>query len=549
VLLVLRQTARTLSSPSVSFFPSVLYDPAILEGALHFLETAPHLRAGPRLPDGFVDWRASEVQSIYQASLGYARLALGLAELTGRCDPENAWVAGLLAPLGWLAVCAVSPEQARSCLADPAMATEPTETQRLHWGFTQAEIARRLLRRWRMPNWLAQVVGHLSLSVDVARTLGADPELLRVVQMAISLAQQQGLELYLTVGTRPTENAAALGLATQEQEKLATSVENSERDPWSKQGCESPFAVPLLRDLLSLAVESQRLQDVSTCEQLESDQDRLLHLLEQQQAGEADRLQALKLQALAEFSAGAAHEINNPLAVISGQAQYFLAHEAEPARQKALQTIINHAQRVHQVLTDLMQFARPPRPQRQWLDLPLLVEEALLTLQDLATQRRVQLAGPETILAAHVFADPRQVLTALECLLRNAVEAAPADGWARIRLEHPSPVCLEVIVEDSGPGPGPAERERLFDPFYSGRQAGRGRGLGLPTAWRLARENGGDVSFRWPSGGPTRFVLTLPCEPGGPKPTGGDPPDNGSRSPHFEKQPRNGSPIRCAADS
>jgi len=71
-----------------------------------------------------------------------------------------------------------------------------------------------------------------------------------------------------------------------------------------------------------------------------------------------------------------------------------------------------------------------------------------------------------------------------------------------------------MIVEDSGTGPTQAQREHLFDPFYSGRQAGRGRGLGLPTAWRLAREHGGDVRFDSVSGGPTRFILSLPLPSG-----------------------------------
>jgi nitrogen-specific signal transduction histidine kinase len=52
----------------------------------------------------------------------------------------------------------------------------------------------------------------------------------------------------------------------------------------------------------------------------------------------------------------------------------------------------------------------------------------------------------------------------------------------------------------------------MFDPFFSGRQAGRGRGLGLPTAWRLIREHGGDVRFQEFPQGPTRFILTLPWD-------------------------------------
>src|SRR5207302_476622 len=69
---------------------------------------------------------------------------------------------------------------------------------------------------------------------------------------------------------------------------------------------------------------------------------------------------------------------------------------------------------------------------------------------------------------------------------------------------------VEIVIEDNGPGPAALEREHLFDPFFSGRPAGRGRGLGLPTAWRLARQHGGDVRFMRPADGPTRFVLTLP---------------------------------------
>jgi signal transduction histidine kinase len=99
---------------------------------------------------------------------------------------------------------------------------------------------------------------------------------------------------------------------------------------------------------------------------------------------------------------------------------------------------------------------------------------------------------------------------ALACLLRNAIEAAPAEGWAGIRVATPSSDQLEIWVEDSGAGPTPQQLEHIFDPFFSGRQAGRGRGLGLPTAWRLAREHGGDVYFDDRSQGPTRFVLRLP---------------------------------------
>src|SRR5262249_44799248 len=106
-------------------------------------------------------------------------------------------------------------------------------------------------------------------------------------------------------------------------------------------------------------------------------------------------------------------------------------------------------------------------------------------------------------------ADLQHLRTILGSLIRNAIDAAPQEGWVSVRAEKSDGDCLQVVVEDNGPGPAPEIREHLFDPFYSGRSAGRGRGLGLSTAWRLAQHNGGDVSFDT-SAGVTRFILSLP---------------------------------------
>jgi signal transduction histidine kinase len=81
-----------------------------------------------------------------------------------------------------------------------------------------------------------------------------------------------------------------------------------------------------------------------------------------------------------------------------------------------------------------------------------------------------------------------------------------------MRMNVSAPGLTQWIIENSGTRPSADQMEHLFDPFYSGREAGRGHGMGLPTAWRLARENGGDVTYDGDATGPTRFVLTLPCE-------------------------------------
>jgi two-component system NtrC family sensor kinase len=560
VLLVVRQAGRAFRSPSESSFPTLLRDPAVLQAAVRFLmETrgeppsepakentfafAPSCNAARKPAPacaGFVDWSRPGCSEVYQACLSYAGVAQRLAEISERGDPQHAWVAGLLAPLGWLAVCAIDGDEAAACLADPTFAHDPLLTQQRRWGYDHAGIGRRLARRWRLPGWLLVLVGHLGLPDEIAIPMDADPDLFHIVQLAVGLVQQRGHGLRLAVGGDLAATAKALGLSfaellqSVERESAGREAQSAEAQPgpamvpspeilraprpalcasrsapflarWS-----SPYGIALLGDLLRLAAENVRLHESPTIEQLERERDRLHQALEKQRHGEAERLQALKLNALAEFAAGAAHEINNPLAVISGQAQYLLGHEAEPARQRALQTINGQAHRIHQLLNELMQFARPPRPQMQPVDIRGLLREVALSLSDLAAQRQVLLVCPDPDPALKLEADSRLLRTALDCLLRNAIEAAPPGGWAGVRVGSPAPDRVEFIVEDNGSGPVPSQRDHLFDPFYSGRLAGRGRGFGLPTAWRLAREHGGDVRFDRPADGPTRFILHLP---------------------------------------
>jgi signal transduction histidine kinase len=561
VLLVVRQTLVAETASNFSSFPCLLRAPAILEGALRHLRypcTEARRSAGPALFGagtswvGFVDWNTPETAPIYQAALLYACLSRKLAQRTQRCDVENAWVAGLLAPLGWLALAAVHPRATADCLKQ--IAAEKRHSVIAHrqvacWGLDHGAIVRRLVRRWQLPVWLGVSCGHLALPVEVAQTLGAEPELFRIVQLAVRLAQRHDTLLGLPVG-EDGQLASSLNLKAADLEAVTTEARSAVQEMANVLVCHPPEMEPLLPDLLRLALENRRLNDHPVLGDLESDVDQLHRALEEQRAAARERLQAQKLAALAEFAAGAGHEINNPLAVISGQAQYLLKqwpggngrlplenghatteHRPSGIVERSLQTIISQTRRIHELLNDLMQFARPPQPRKEWVDVPELIRDVVATLEGLAGERRVRLvlsrseaADPSAIRnpqpAITVYADPRQLHSALSCLMRNAIEAAACDvneeRWAGVRLETLAFDRLDLIVEDSGPGPAAGERDHLFDPFYSGRKAGRGRGLGLPTAWRLARQHGGDVRFEYLPQGPTRFILCLPVESSAP---------------------------------
>ena len=465
-------------------------------------DTVRHLRRDGEA--SLVDWADPRRAGIHAFALACASTAHQLARLSQACDPERAWISGLLAPLGWIAIAAHAPDETAGCMTDPAWADEPSRIETLRWGLDQAELARRLARQWLLPEWLAAMIGHLGLPADVAEQLGAVLPLFRITQLAVCLVQHQDGGLRLAVGGTANELLRSLGLTAVPEVDIELRF--------------APEASLTLTEYLTLEAERRRLDTQAATRELEAEIDILHGALEDQRGREDERLRQRKLRALAEFAAGAGHEINNPLAVISGQAQYLLAHEAEAARRTSLEKIIGQTQRIHVLLRELMQFARPAAPNFRSVDLVRVIDEVATSLGELALHHKVRVLvrdenssgqPPVAPLPCVVEVDEKQVRTALGCLVKNAIQAAGAEGWIRVRLENRGGQ-VEVLIEDSGPGLDDNQREHLFDPFYSGRAAGRGAGLGLPTAWSLARQQGGDVALISQPGEPTCFILRLP---------------------------------------
>jgi signal transduction histidine kinase len=226
-------------------------------------------------------------------------------------------------------------------------------------------------------------------------------------------------------------------------------------------------------------------------------------------------VEAEKLEAMAEFAAGAGHEINNPLAVIAGRAQLLLQEETDPERRRALALIIAQTKRVYEMIADMMLFARPPKPAFERVDLVALVDRLMEGLGPLAAEhgiavRRSGHAGPLVI-----DADPTQLSVAIGALCRNALEAVGRDGRIEIALDETAETVI-VRVRDNGPGVSDEARRHLFDPYYSERQAGRGLGLGLSKCWRIVVTNhGGSIDVASQPGQETVFTVTLPKRSGG----------------------------------
>jgi len=237
---------------------------------------------------------------------------------------------------------------------------------------------------------------------------------------------------------------------------------------------------------------------------------KLVARLARMESAYRERLEAEKLESMAEFAAGAGHEINNPLAVIAGRAQLFLRDETDPERRRGLALINAQAKRVYEMIADMMLFARPPAPVFEKIDLVALVDRIVAELGPRMLEQATTLSRSGESAMLEIEADPTQLTVALRAMCRNALEAIGHGGHVDLVIAQ-SEDYAEIQVVDDGPGIGENARRHLFDPYYSAREAGRGLGLGLSKCWRIVVTNhGGRIDVESQSGQPTVFTITLP---------------------------------------
>jgi len=237
-----------------------------------------------------------------------------------------------------------------------------------------------------------------------------------------------------------------------------------------------------------------------------------------------------KLLSLKQLAYGASHEINNPLANISTRAQTLLRNEDDPERRQMLATINRQAFRAHDMISDLMLFARPPSIEPQPIAVAAVIDSAVAEVAAEAQEQATEIVVKTAADCPNVLADENQLVIALKALLANSLEAIGNGGRIEIVAGpvvldelDPSPPAphgqrVELRIRDTGPGVTADQARHLFDPFYSGREAGRGLGFGLTKCWRIVKEHGGDVVLASQPGRGAEFAISLPVA--GDKPDG-----------------------------
>jgi signal transduction histidine kinase len=227
-----------------------------------------------------------------------------------------------------------------------------------------------------------------------------------------------------------------------------------------------------------------------------------------------------RLVSLGELSAYVAHEIRNPLTGIRTTVQ-FVASKLRPrdSRRDDLNDVIQELDRIEQIITGLLMFARPPQAKSQACDVNQVVERTLdlleLQFRDAKVNVARELAGDLPL----VIADPDLLQQVLLNLCLNAVQAMPEGGELSVttagRRYRTRRSMIDVSFQDSGVGIPRELMEKIFDPFFTTRSMGTG--LGLPVSVQIVRDAGGVISARNNAGGGAtlRVSLPLPAEPPG----------------------------------
>jgi signal transduction histidine kinase len=221
-----------------------------------------------------------------------------------------------------------------------------------------------------------------------------------------------------------------------------------------------------------------------------------------------------RLISLGELSARVAHEIRNPLTGVRTTVQFVASKlRAGDSRRDDLQDVLKELDRIEQIITDLLLFARPQAARPVPTDLREIVEKVLDNLA-----RRFMDGGIEVDVDLDadiplVQIDPDMVQQVVLNLAINAIQAMPGGGVLRVttglRRTRYKKAYVDVTVADTGSGIPDEVKEKIFDPFFTTRSMGTG--LGLSISLQIAREHGGNLTARNLAQGGAAFRFALPA--------------------------------------
>ncbi len=215
-----------------------------------------------------------------------------------------------------------------------------------------------------------------------------------------------------------------------------------------------------------------------------------------------------RLSAIGELSASLAHEIRNPLASIDGAANLIESPQSpEEIRKGSLAVIHKEIQRLNRLLTNLLDFARPRRPEFQAVEPARLIDAIINLTGHSAQQKGITLRKEVPSLVEPLECDPEQMKQVILNLAINAVQAMTGPGEVLLSA-HQLDSSMMISVRDQGSGIEEENIEKIFNPFFTTKADGTG--LGLSVVYQIVAQHGGLVKAQRNPGDGMTFSLVIP---------------------------------------
>jgi len=224
-------------------------------------------------------------------------------------------------------------------------------------------------------------------------------------------------------------------------------------------------------------------------------------------------VQSRKIAAIGTFTAGIAHELNNPINNIYLTAETLLEEYEDlspPEGKELVLDVLSQAERASEIVRNLLDFSRSERPAHTLLNIRDVVERTIKLVKN-----QIMLAGIRVVMdipveTPEIRGSSRNLEQVFLNLLINAIQAMSGGGTIQVRAERHGTEHIRVDVKDTGKGIESEHLQHIFEPFFTTKGVGRGTGLGLAVTYALVKRHGGYIEVSSEVGVGTTFSVFLP---------------------------------------
>jgi signal transduction histidine kinase len=224
--------------------------------------------------------------------------------------------------------------------------------------------------------------------------------------------------------------------------------------------------------------------------------------------------QSEKLAAVGKFAAGIAHEINNPIANITGIAKLMLRNNWDDSTREDIETIIKNAGRCAKITGDMLTYSRQSPPMKAMSQLNSIVDDAINSVRHYLNSKEITIKKEINPAFKDIFIDPLQIGQVMSNILLNAVQSIEKSGTIDIKAFLSGNGMVDIVIRDTGCGMDEETKNRIFDPFFTTKAVNEGTGLGLAISYGIVQNHGGEIIAESGKGHGSTFRIRLPMGEG-----------------------------------